>query len=121
MDTAKAVGILVTNGGKVLDWCGVYMLNKPMLPMIAVACAYGELSTTLPGSGMIFEYTMPAMGRFVAIWTTLGGYFMLVFADGGTQLVIAGLTLESDLSLFALLQKKTRLHIRTYQKHFCWV
>lgn len=65
-----------------------------LIPMIAVACAYGELSTTLPGSGMIFEYTMPAMGRFVAIWATLGGYLMLVFADGGTQLVIAGLTLE---------------------------
>lgn len=65
-----------------------------VVPMIAVACAYSELSTTLPGSGMIFEYTMPAMGRFAAIWATLGGYLMLVFADGGTQLVIAGLTLE---------------------------
>lgn len=41
MDTAKAVGTLVTNGGKVLDWCGVYMLNKPMLPMIAIPTTAG--------------------------------------------------------------------------------
>lgn len=41
MDTAKAIGTLVTNGGKVLDWCGVYMLNEPMLPMIAIPTTAG--------------------------------------------------------------------------------
>lgn len=41
IDTAKAIGVLVTNGGKVLDWCGVYKLNKPMLPMIAIPTTAG--------------------------------------------------------------------------------
>lgn len=65
-----------------------------LIPMLAVACAYGELVSILPGSGMIFEYTMPALGRFWAIFATLSGYLLLVAADGGNQLIIAGLAME---------------------------
>lgn len=65
-----------------------------LIPMIAVACAYGELVSMIPGGGMVSDYTMPALGRFWAIFSILSGYFLLVTADGGTQLIIAGLTLE---------------------------
>lgn len=62
-----------------------------VIPMLAVALAYSELVSMVPGGGMVFEYTMPALGRFWAIFATLAGYLLLVTADGGTQLVIAGI------------------------------
>jgi amino acid transporter len=60
-----------------------------------VALSYGELSSMLPGGGMIGEYTLPALGRLPAILAVLGGYLVLVGADGGTQLLVAGDSFES--------------------------
>lgn len=66
-----------------------------LIPMMGAAFAYGELSAMLPGGGMISDYTMPALGRFWAIFSLLSGYVLLIAADGGTQLVMGGLSMES--------------------------
>ncbi|MGO1737054.1 MAG: APC family permease [Leucobacter sp.] len=60
-----------------------------------VAISYGELASMLPGGGMVGEYTMPALGRLMALIAVLGGYLVLVSADGGTQLLVAGESFES--------------------------
>ncbi|UTX52293.1 APC family permease [Leucobacter aridicollis] len=60
-----------------------------------VAISYGELASMLPGGGMVGEYTLPALGRLPAILAVLGGYLVLVSADGGTQLMVAGDSFES--------------------------
>ena len=66
-----------------------------LIPMMGAAFAYGELTAMLPGGGMISDYTMPALGRFWAIFSLLSGYVLLIAADGGTQLVMGGLSLDS--------------------------
>lgn len=66
-----------------------------LIPMMAAAFAFAELTSMLPGGGMVSEYTMPALGRLCAIFSILSGYVMLISADGGTQQVIAGLSMES--------------------------
>lgn len=66
-----------------------------LIIIIMVAISYGELASMLPGGGMVGEYTMPALGRLMAIIAVLGGYLVLVSADGGTQLLVAGDSFES--------------------------
>lgn len=70
-----------------------------LIPMMCAAFAYGELSAMLPGSGMISDYTMPALGRFWSIFSLLSGYVLLIAADGGTQLVMGGLSMESLIGI----------------------
>lgn len=60
-----------------------------------VAISYGELASMMPGGGMVGEYTLPALGRIPALIAVLGGYLVLVSADGGTQLLVAGQSMES--------------------------
>lgn len=64
-----------------------------MIPMAAVACAFGELTAMFPGGGMLADYTMPALGKFWAIFVVLSGYVLVIMLDGGNQLTVAGLTL----------------------------
>jgi amino acid transporter len=66
-----------------------------LIIIVMVAISYGELASMMPGGGMVGEYTMPAMGRLMAIVAVLGGYLVLVSADGGTQLMVAGESFES--------------------------
>lgn len=66
-----------------------------LVPMMSAAFAYGELTAMLPGGGMISDYTMPALGRFWSVFALLSGYIILIAADGGTQQVIGGLSMES--------------------------
>ena len=61
-----------------------------LIPMMAAAFAYGELTSMLPGGGMISDYTVPAMGRFMGAFALLSGYLVLITCDGGTQLVMGG-------------------------------
>ena len=61
-----------------------------LIPMMAAAFAYGELTAMLPGGGMISDYTVPAMGRFMGAFALLSGYLVLITCDGGTQLVMGG-------------------------------
>ena len=65
-----------------------------LLPMMATAFAFGELAAMIPGGGMIGDYTKPALGRFWATFAVLIGYVMLIACDGGTQLVMGGLSFE---------------------------
>jgi amino acid transporter len=65
-----------------------------LIPMMAAAFSFGELTAMIPGGGMIAEYTAPALGRFWATFALLSGYVVLVACDGGTQLVMGGITLE---------------------------
>jgi alcohol dehydrogenase class IV len=41
IDTAKAIGILETNGGKIADYMGVGKVQKPTLPLVAIATTAG--------------------------------------------------------------------------------
>lgn len=66
-----------------------------LIIIISVAISYGELASMMPGGGMVGEYTMPAMGRLIALIAVLGGYLVLVSADGGTQLLVAGESFQS--------------------------
>lgn len=63
--------------------------------IVMVAISYGELASMMPGGGMVGEYTLPALGRIPALVAVLGGYLVLVSADGGTQLLVAGNSFES--------------------------
>lgn len=65
-----------------------------LIPMMMAAFAFGELAAMLPGGGMISDYTLPALGRFFATFALISGYMVLIAADGGTQLVMGGLSTE---------------------------
>lgn len=65
-----------------------------LIPMMATAFAFSELTAMIPGGGMISDYTSPALGKFWSIFAVLSGYVMLIACDGGTQLVMGGLSLE---------------------------
>ena len=66
-----------------------------LVPMMAAAFAFGELSAMLPGGGMISDYTLPALGRFWAMFALLSGYVLLIACDGGTQIMMGGASVES--------------------------
>ena len=74
-----------------------------LIPMMAAAFAFGELTAMIPGGGMISDYTAPALGRFWATFALLSGYVVLIAADGGTQLVMGGLALEQMIGVPQLL------------------
>lgn len=65
-----------------------------LLIIAMISLSYSELVSVIPGGGMIGEYTLPALGRLVAMVAVLGGYLVLVATDGGTQLLVAGKSLE---------------------------
>lgn len=66
-----------------------------LVPMMAAAFAFGELAAMLPGGGMISDYTLPALGRFWAMFSLLSGYVLLIACDGGTQIMMGGASVES--------------------------
>ncbi|PAQ14085.1 amino acid transporter [Bacillaceae bacterium SAOS 7] len=65
-----------------------------MIVSILVSFSYAELASYIPGAGMIGDYTMVAMGRFMAIVAVLGGYIVLVTAAGAMESITAGLAAE---------------------------
>ena len=66
-----------------------------LIPMMAAAFAFGELAAMPPGGGMVSDYTLPALGRFWAMFALLSGYVLLIACDGGTQLMMGGASVES--------------------------
>lgn len=97
-----AVGLVVSGTAMVsvgyiagsVGWSSIFTALIALIPMMGAAFAYGELTAMLPGGGMVSEYTMPAMGRLVSMFAVLSGYLVLVSCDGGTQVVIGGLSME---------------------------
>lgn len=65
-----------------------------LIPMMAAAFAYGELTAMLPGGGMISDYTVPALGRFWGAFALISGYVVLIACDGGTQLIMGGESMQ---------------------------
>lgn len=65
-----------------------------LIPMMAAAFAYGELTSMLPGGGMISDYTAPALGKFCGAFALIGGYVILIACDGGTQLIMGGESMQ---------------------------
>lgn len=98
-----AVGLVVSgtamfsvgNVGGTTGYATIITAAIALIPMMCAAFAYGELASMLPGSGMISDYTLPALGRFWSIFSLLSGYVVLIAADGGTQLVMGGLSMDS--------------------------
>lgn len=66
-----------------------------MIVSILVSFSYSELSSFMPGAGMIGDYTMVAMGPFMAIVSVLGGYIVLVSAAGAMESITAGLAMQN--------------------------
>lgn len=54
MDTAKAIGILATNGGKISDYEGINTFNTPPLPLIAIPTTAGT-GSEVSGSCVITD------------------------------------------------------------------
>lgn len=65
-----------------------------MCILLCIGCAYGELVSMIPGGGMINDYTAPALGKFFALFAVLSGYVLMIAVDGGTQIIIAGTSIE---------------------------
>lgn len=59
-----------------------------------IATSYAEVSTSIPSAGMIVDYTLPTMGRSMAIFGVLIGYFILICTAGALENFIAGQCLE---------------------------
>lgn len=65
-----------------------------MIVSILIALSYAELSSILPGTGMIGDYTSVAMGRFLAIIAVLGGYLVLMVTIGPLETMTASMAVE---------------------------
>ena len=69
MDTAKAIGILATNGGDIIDYRGVGKVKEPILPVVAIPTTAGTGSevttvTVITDTKMKLKYSVG--GRNVA-------------------------------------------------------
>lgn len=96
-----------------------------LIPMMMTAFAFGELAAMLPGGGMISDYTLPALGKFWATFALMSGYLVLIATDGGSQLVMGGVSVEAisgipqivvTIGLFTIVTIINILDVRFYGK-----
>ena len=73
-----------------------------LIPIVCAALAFSELSSMLPGGGMISDYTNPALGRFWGTLAVLGTYVLLAAADGSTQMAMSGYSLQNITGIPAI-------------------
>ncbi|RGR84988.1 APC family permease [Heyndrickxia coagulans] len=78
-----------------------------MVISIMIALSYAELASFMPGAGMVGDYTMVAMGKFMAIIAVLGAYFVLAATVGAAETTTASLAVQSlfpnmNTTLFAI-------------------
>ena len=73
---------------------------------ILIMTSYAEMASSIPGAGMIVDYTLPAMGRSMSIFAMLTGYIVLISSAGAAECYVAGQCAESlwgfDYKIFAL-------------------
>ncbi len=74
LDTAKAINLLVVEGGSLLDWQGAGLITRPLLPMIAIPTTAGTGSEVTIGAvirdaaqGIKLELSSPYMMPDVAL------------------------------------------------------
>lgn len=65
-----------------------------MIISIIIALSYAELSSIMPGPGMIGDYTLVSMGRFMSIVTLLAGYLVLAATVGPMETMTASMAIE---------------------------
>lgn len=65
-----------------------------MIISIIIALSYAELSSIMPGPGMIGDYTLVSMGRFMSIVTLLAGYLVLAATVGPLETMTASMAIE---------------------------
>jgi len=65
-----------------------------MIISIIIALSYAELSSIMPGPGMIGDYTLVSMGRFMSIVTLLAGYLVLAATIGPLETMTASMAVE---------------------------
>lgn len=100
---ATATGLVVAGStmvtlGYSMGLAGPAFIVSTFLAMvisIIIALSYAELSSILPGAGMIGDYTTVAMGKFMSIVAVLGGYFVLVATVGAAETMTAGFAAQS--------------------------
>src|SRR6185295_12632921 len=61
MDTAKGCNFLLTNGGRMQDYCGVGKATRPMLPLIAIPTTAGTGSECQSAALIVDEATHQKM------------------------------------------------------------
>jgi alcohol dehydrogenase len=61
MDTAKGCNFILTNGGRMQDYCGVGKATKPMLPLIAIPTTAGTGSECQSAALIADEHTHQKM------------------------------------------------------------
>ncbi len=59
-----------------------------------VAFTYAELSGIVPKAGSIDHYTMPALGRFLAMMAVISGYVIVTIFAGSAEASVPGLVLN---------------------------
>lgn len=58
---------------------------------ILIVMSYAELSTAIPGAGMVVDFTLVSMGRTMSIFAMLAGYIVLISTAGACETFIAGM------------------------------
>lgn len=66
---------------------------------ILISTSYAELASAIPSAAMIVDYTMPAMGKGMAIFAMLTGYVVLISTAGASECYVAGQCAEYVLGI----------------------